>query len=176
MDGHISKDTAATLDVLERRGCGITRAQLDLLRREIESYLMLANRVKYNHRFVMTVLSITHHDGVSNFLLLYGLLDTLKVLVESTLKSNHQLDTSCVTGIDSFDGFSQIGGDRLFTKDVLSIGSCSLDLFGVVLRGRANPYGIDLGIIDDVHGIIGKFGHIVLLGGCRITYENGEGQ
>jgi hypothetical protein len=41
----------------------------------------------------------------------------------------------------------------------------------VVLRWRANPNGIDFWVVDDVHGVVGEFGNIVLLGSC---FEGGK--
>ena len=107
----------------------------------------------------------TYHNGLSDFLGLDSIAYTTEVVIESTLKTGHELDTGLVTGVDGFDGFSQIGGQRLFAKDVLAIGSGSLDLFGVVLGRRANPNGINLRIGDDFHGIVGETRDVELGGG-----------
>mmetsp|Transcript_7418 Transcript_7418/g.15926 ORF Transcript_7418/g.15926 Transcript_7418/m.15926 type:complete len:418 (+) Transcript_7418:306-1559(+) len=105
------------------------------------------------------------HDGFSDFLGGNGLLDTLKVLVESSLQTNHELDTGFVTGIDRLDGLRQIGGNGLFAKDVFVCGGAGLDLIGVELGRRTDPNRIDLRVVDDVHGIVGEFGNVVLAGG-----------
>jgi hypothetical protein len=112
------------------------------------------NDLKYN----------TDLDGFSNFLVLNSFLDTLEVLVESTLKSNHDLDASLGASINGLDGFGEIGSNGLFAKDMFAIGGTSLDLLGMETRGRANPDGVNLRVSDDIHSIAGESGDAVLGG------------
>jgi hypothetical protein len=62
---------------------------------------------------------------------LYGLSYAHKILIESTLQSNHQFDSGGIATIDRLDSFGQFGRNGLFTKHVLIIGRTGLDLFGM---------------------------------------------
>jgi hypothetical protein len=107
----------------------------------------------------------TYHNGFTNFFVLNSGLDTLEVIVETTLKSNHELDSSSVTGVDGLDSLGQVSSDRLLAENVFSVGSSSLDLFGMELGWGANPDGINIRVSNDIHGIVGELGDVELLGG-----------
>jgi len=106
----------------------------------------------------------THHDGVTDFSRHDSLADTLEVVIESALKTNHELDAGSIAGIDGLDSLWQVGCDWLFAKDMLIIRRTSLDLLSVELGRRANPDGINLRVGDDIHGIISELSNIELLG------------
>ena len=107
----------------------------------------------------------TYHDRFADLLLLDGVSNTTEVLIESSLKTDHQLHTGFVTGIDGFHSLTEISGNRLFAEHVLSIGGSRLDLFCVELRRRANPNGVNFGIGDNIHRIICESSYVELLRG-----------
>lgn len=75
----------------------------------------------------------TYKYGISDLLILDCLPHTQKVGIKPSLQTNHQLHARLVTCIDCLHRLSQISGNRLFAKHVLSIGSASLNLIGMVL-------------------------------------------
>lgn len=103
-------------------------------------------------------------------------MDTLEVRVESTLKSNHNLDSSLGASIDGLDGFGEIGSNGFFAKDMLAIGGTSLNLLGMETRGRANPDGVNLRVGDNIHSIAGESGDVVLGGSYNIQEKKGTEQ
>ena len=96
----------------------------------------------------------TYHDWFTNFLLGNSITDTFEILIESTLKTNHQFYTSFITGIDGLNSFGEISSDGLFAEYVLSIGGGRLNLISMEWRGGANPDGINLRVGNNIHGII----------------------
>ena len=108
----------------------------------------------------------THHDILTNLTGDDSILDTLEVGIEAPLQTRHELDTSLIAGIDSLDGLGEVGGKGLLAEHVFSVGGAGLDLLGVVLGGRADPDGVDLGIGDNLHGICGEARDAKIGGGC----------
>jgi hypothetical protein len=108
---------------------------------------------------------VTYHDSFTNFLILNSFSDATEVLIESSLKTNHKLYASFVTGINGFDSLAEISGNWFLAENVLSVGSSGFNLLCVELRRRADPNGIDFWVGDDIHCIIGESGHVELLGG-----------
>ena len=104
----------------------------------------------------------TYLDGLTDLLVDDSLLDSLEVLIKSTLETNHDLYSGFRTGIDSFNSFRKISCNRLLAEDVLSVGGSGLDLIGMEGRRGANPNSIDLRIGDNIHSFTSKLGDIVL--------------
>mmetsp|Transcript_27882 Transcript_27882/g.42692 ORF Transcript_27882/g.42692 Transcript_27882/m.42692 type:complete len:230 (-) Transcript_27882:56-745(-) len=93
------------------------------------------------------------HNIFTDFFGFHSFPNTTEVIIKTSLKTNHKFNTGLITGVDGFDGFGQVGSNRLFTKYMFVVCSACLDLFGMILRWRANPDSVNFGISDDIHGI-----------------------
>lgn len=58
----------------------------------------------------------------------------------------------------SAHGLFEVRRDRLFAKDMFPRSSRLLDLLRVELRGRADPHGVDVWVVDDVLGLLDGLG------------------
>jgi hypothetical protein len=156
MDRHVSKD-AATLDVLKWWRDGSREHSLIYVLGMCQQKAHSDNIIPPFPTSPTMIVSPTSLE-------LTAFLSTFEVLIEATLKTNHELDTSGIASIDGLHSFWQVGSNGLFAKDVLTVCSSSLDLFGMVLGRGANPDSIYLRVGNDIHGIVSELGDIELLG------------
>ena len=60
-------------------------------------------------------------------------------------------------------------------EDMLARRRAGLDLIRVELRGRADPHRLHIWVIDDLQGVAGELGQLVLLGGGLRLLDGGVG-
>ena len=104
------------------------------------------------------------HDRLADLGRRDRLLDATKVGVEAALERGHELDALAARVVDRLDGLQQIGRDRLLAEDVLTRVGTRTDLVCVELRGRADPDGLNVRVVDDVHVGVAEL-HARVVGG-----------
>mmetsp|Transcript_3357 Transcript_3357/g.4848 ORF Transcript_3357/g.4848 Transcript_3357/m.4848 type:complete len:239 (-) Transcript_3357:53-769(-) len=115
------------------------------------------------------------HNVFTNFFPFNSFPNTAEVIIETSLKTNHKLHTSLVTGIDGFNSFRQISSNRLFTEYMLAVSCTCLDLFSMELRWRTNPYSINIRISNNIHSISGEFRYTKVSSGFLSLGDSGVG-
>mmetsp|Transcript_17047 Transcript_17047/g.40670 ORF Transcript_17047/g.40670 Transcript_17047/m.40670 type:complete len:229 (-) Transcript_17047:11-697(-) len=115
-----------------------------------------------------------NRDHIADLALDHRALDPRKVRVEAALQRSHQLDVRRAARVDRLDRLHSVRRDWLLAEDMLPHRGARLDLLGVVLRGRADPDGLDVRVVDHAARVARELWHFELLGGrlslrdCRI--------